>query len=144
MTRRLTEDRFTAFSRWWNENPRLDARTCRLNVSNLDYIAFGWGRPETYLMLIEEKRFGAALKDTQRELFDTLDFVLRQYKGAVPALRGKWKPLRYFGFHVLRFAGEGPSDSASIHWDNHQISVAQLEALLRFDLDPVTLNALVA
>lgn len=48
--------------------------------------------------------------------------------------------MKSFGLHVLTFDGFGPYDSENIRWDGKPITVDQLIALVKFDIDPDTLK----
>ncbi len=134
-------DYFTAFSLWLRKQRELDSRVAKLDIQNLDYIIHGFGRNAAYLMLVEEKRFNGKQKSTQAETHSLLDQALAAFAGKIATMRGP-KPLYYFGYHLLVFSGEGPDDSEVIRWDGTAITKQVLVRLLRFELNPLTLQPL--
>jgi hypothetical protein len=111
------------------------------------------------IMFVEIKTRDADMTLAQRDTLGMLNQVLRNRKrnmhcerrgrhlsdhtplaSAYSHVRQGRVRLRMFGGHVLRFSGTCPSDSRSMTWDGKQINVHQLIALLRFDLDPDTIE----
>jgi len=152
----------TAFSRWTRNNPRLDSSAEGLSIMDVDYIIHrykthserGQSRDLQLVMLLEVKTRGGKLTPAQRDTLHMANQIVRNRRQTptkllrwqvgnppltvVSLIRQKRIALRNYGVHVLCFSGAGPDDSVRIEWDNHEIDVATLESLLRFDLDPDT------
>jgi len=151
----------TLFGRWIRSNPDLDSRH-GYSVTDQDYWIHKYKTHETrrfqLLMLVEIKTMGAELSEAQRDTLYQVNQLMRnrrqtptkelRYQTSSGPLTVKSTMLggevvmRAFGMHVLTFSGLGPDDSEWIRWDRTQISVDQLTAILRFDLDPDTLREL--
>lgn len=150
----------SSFSRWIRGNKELDSRSGYC-VIDQDY----WiHRFKTYgdrafqlLMLVEIKTLNGQLSDAQRDTLHIINQFLRNRRqtptkdlkhqpgNALPVkstMNGAFVNVRAYGMHVLQFSGLGPDDSESINWDSKPIDVATLTGLLRFDLDPDSLNPL--
>jgi hypothetical protein len=95
-TRKMNEtERSTPFSLLIREIPELDS-LLGYRTSNIDFV---WAfEPDEQYLLLEEKRFGASIKDWQMRVFRYVD----------QALRLSGDP-NYYGFHTLVFEGELPS-----------------------------------
>jgi len=151
----------TLFGRWIRGNPELDSGDGYV-VTDQDYWIhkykhFG-NRSFQCLMLVEIKTMGARLSASQTETLYIANQLMRnrrqtptkelkhQAGGGVTKvwsiMNNTHVVLKAFGMHVLTFSGLGPEDSDWIKWDNRQIDEKVLTQLLRFDLDPDTLNPL--
>jgi hypothetical protein len=149
----------TAFSRWTRENPELDSAegTC---IIDQDYWVHRFktyiGREFQLLMGVEVKTFSAKPTPAQRDTLIALNQVLRNRR-STPTKENKYQAgtapmrvfssmqkreicLRVFGVHLLTFSGSGPEDSSVIMWNHQRITKEVLTKILRFDLDPDTLN----
>jgi hypothetical protein len=105
-------------------------------------------------MLVEIKTLGCELTDNQRDTLHIANQLMRNRKqknlnfqagtgvGVIgrSLITGKNIILRAYGMHVLRFSQLGPDESEWMKWDNKDIDKPTLTAILRFDLDPDTLN----
>jgi len=148
------------FSRWLRECPDLDSNGAGLCVMDTDYIFHRFrtqlGRAFQCLMIVEVKTQNAEMSDAQRDTAGILNQLTRNRR-QTPTKALHWQagngPLKLrsfiakrdvnvksFGFHLLTFDGYGPLDSENIRWDKKPITIDQLIALLKFDLDPDTLR----
>ena len=149
----------TSFGRWIRENKDLDS-SIGYCVSDQDYWVhkfktFG-NREFQCLMLVEIKTMGANLSLAQKDTLHTVNQVMRNRK-QTPTKELKFQAgcgplktyslvakreitLRCYGMHVLTFSGLGPTDSDYIKWDSRNVQIDTLTKLLRFDLDPDSLN----
>lgn len=148
------------FSRWLRECPELDSIGAGLSVMDTDYIFHRFrtelGRVFQCLMIVELKTKNAEMSDAQKDTAGILNQLTRNRR-QTPTSELRWQagnaPLkvrsyiakrdvnvRSFGVHLLTFDGYGPGDSESIRWDKNLITIDQLIALLKFDLDPDTLR----
>lgn len=116
MTRQRLDSHSTEFGLWLRQQKELDQRFGYL-TTNLDFI---WGNyNKQKWMLIEEKRYGAKLRQAQLDMIELVDKCCR----ADP---------RYQGFHLLTFSGTSPEDGV-IYWDDKEVSKEQLTKLLSFE-----------
>lgn len=151
----------TDFGRWIRNNPLLDSGK-GFSVHDQDYWIHRFktheGRAFQLLMMVEIKTHGADVTEAQRDTLHAVNQVLRNRR-QTPTKRLKWQAgnaplsvyssmmrrntmLRVYGMHVLRFSGNGPTDSESIRWNGKLVDEETLTSLLRFDLDPDTLQPL--
>jgi len=115
------------------------------------------GRDFQLIMMVEIKTMGASLSMAQRDTLHIINQITRNRKqtptkdlkyqaGLCPISKvfscasDKKVYLRSYGAHVLTFSGLGPDDSECIKWDTTKIDHEILTNILRFDLDPDTLN----
>jgi len=148
-----------AFSRWLCNHPELQSKdgfTCTDHDKCWHRFRTDHGRDFQLMMILEIKNFGAVLSESQRDTLYTENQLLRNRRqtptkqlqwqaGIAPlkvwsTMRKRYVWVRHFGVHVLRFSDQGPEDSEWIEWDRHHIDCKQLLALLKFDLDPDTLQ----
>lgn len=147
----------TLFGRWIRNNPSLDSRD-GFSVIDQDYWVHRFkvdgNRLFQCLMLVEIKTNSAELTAAQRDTLHVINQLMRNRRSTptkhdpqcgntlkvVSTFSGKKAELRAYGMHVLRFSGLGPDDSKEMWWNKTRISVDQLTALLRFDLDPDSLR----
>jgi hypothetical protein len=116
MTRKRIDGHSTEFGLWLRDQKTLDQRLGYL-TTNLDYI---WGNyNKQKWMLIEEKRYGSALRQAQMDMIELVDNCCK----ADP---------RYKGFHFLQFQNTSPEDGA-IFWNGVQISKDELLKKLAFE-----------
>lgn len=122
------------------------------------------------LMMVEVKTHGAMPSSSQSDTLCALDQALRNRK-TTPTIKRRyqsndslkviysqmengWVRFRCFGMYLLKFSGNGPEDSdliewgrpvnmhlAEIEWKMTAINIRQMIDLLKFDLDPDTLNS---
>ena len=157
----------TAFERWVRNHPQLDSRTAGIVRFDLDLLLHRYAglidglgsRDIQCLMFIEVKTYGSRVTDAQRDTLFTLNQVLRNRKpnrhrakrGAhledhIPLAKTySWcnkrrVALKLFGGHSLRLSAGCPEKSAWIEWDHKAIDVDALVRLLRFEIDPDTLE----
>lgn len=100
-------------------------------------------RAINHVMFIEEKSNGADLTFGQRDLMFILHQLFRwadrKYK-RFKTVRGDWVRVRWWGYFKLRYSGATIEDSEFILWNKRQITLHELEQLLRFELNPRTLR----
>ena len=151
----------TLFGRWIRNNDQLDSAK-GFCVTDQDYWVHRFkthgNRAFQCLMLVEIKTHGADLTLAQTDTLHIVNQVMRNRRatptkdlkfqaGIAPlkvrsSMAGHLVTLKSFGMHVLTFSGLGPEDSEWIRWDRQEISEGQLTSLLRFDLDPDSLQPL--
>jgi hypothetical protein len=146
----------SAFSEWLRSVPGLDSRKAALYITDLDWIIHNYATTEDRngprrfqnLMIIEEKSNGAVVRPEQQDTLQAIDQALRPLSrreegkasvSRITALDGSSTKLSYYGLHYLTFTGRGPLDG-KIQWDGKEITVDQLERLIRFDLHPFSLR----
>lgn len=112
-------------------------------------------RTVQYLMFVEVKTFGAMPTEAQRDTLNVVGQFLRNRNDTpskkhylqVPGMgnyvhstmSNSLVRIRAFGAHLLVFERKSPLDGW-IKWNKFYISVGQLEKLLRFELDPDSLQ----
>ena len=150
----------TMFGRWIRNNRELDSAKGYC-VTDQDYWIHRFkthgDRSFQCIMLVEIKTMGAELSAAQNDLLWIIDQIMRNRRdtptkkdtrtqagmGVVKVrsvISKREVVLKAFGVHVLTFSALGPDDSSWITWDKKQIDQETLTGLLRFDLDPDTLN----
>ncbi len=97
-------------------------------------------------MLIEVKECMAKLAFSQEQTHRALDALCRkgnlafaeQYVNGHAGINGHTErmPIRYDGFHVVRFSGTHPDDSCTILWDARNVTRDELVDLLSFRVYP--------
>ena len=150
----------TAFGRWIRNHPRLDSGDGFAFVDQ-DYWCHQFkthsqGRDFQLIMGIEIKTRQGSLSASQRDTLYIVNQLMRNRR-ETPTKKLKFQSgsaslkvhsivanrsvnVKCFGIHLLQFSGMGPSDSDWMKWDGDMINEDQLVQLLRFDLDPDTLN----
>jgi hypothetical protein len=133
----MTKKRFvsgeTPFGAWLRENPKLDAQSEGLYVTDLDYTLFRF-KPGVLFML-EVKTRGGQVGRHQNELLSILDQACRSVDGNVfDTLRGRRK-LRFCGVYRLILSGTTPEDSewmkfGRIGSESYLITVPELEMMM--------------
>ena len=152
----------TMFGRWIRNNPELDSSK-GYAVTDQDYWIHAYktegSREFQCLMLVEIKTMGRNLSNAQRDTLLIVDQLMRNRKQTPTTgeirrqagsglarvhshYLGREVNLKALGMHVLTFSGLGPDDSSRITWDKKEITTETLTKILRFDLDPDTLNKL--
>uniref|UniRef100_A0A6M3LMQ3 Uncharacterized protein n=1 Tax=viral metagenome TaxID=1070528 RepID=A0A6M3LMQ3_9ZZZZ len=152
----------TSFGRWIRNNAELDSQKGYC-VTDQDYWIHQFktfrGKDFQLIMMVEIKTMGAPLSMAQKDTLHMINQITRNRKqtptkdlqyqaGVCPVSKvyslasGKKVYLRVYGVHVLTFSGLGPDDSEWMKWDLSEIDKAELTQILRFDLDPDTLNAI--
>ena len=151
----------TMFGRWIRNNCELDSAKGYC-VTDQDYWIHKFknfeNREFQLLMLVEIKTMGADLTPAQMDTLYMINQLMRnrretptkalQYQAGTgvstvfSTMNGRHVNLRAYGMHVLRFSHLGPDDSDKIIWDKTLINKKVLTSILRFDLDPDTLNPL--
>lgn len=153
----------SAFERWMRHHPDLDSREAGVVRFDCDVLLHRYAlhtdkkssRHIQCLMFVEVKTCGAVLDLAQQDTFSLLSQVLRNRRpNRHHSKRGRhaenhvplaevWSHfrrgmvrLRMFGVHLLRLSGQCPLTSEWMEWDSKRISLDQLIALLRFELDP--------
>ena len=136
------------FSDWLRRNPRLDSKDYNLSASDCDMLVHRFknivdGRADRQLqciMLVEVKTRLAAAGFAQRDTMRLVNTLMRKGDRMVAKNeRGERFRVRSFGVHFIRMSGTCPTDSEVMYWDDHSISVEQLERVLRFEIHPTTL-----
>jgi hypothetical protein len=151
----------TLFGRWIRNHPDLDSGK-GYSVIDCDYWVH---RFKTYedrefqcIMLVEVKTHESNLSKAQRDTLFIVNQIMRnrrqtptkdkKYEAgdsilkAYSVMLGRKVNVKVFGVHKLVFSGLGPDDSKWISWDDQMIDEPTLARILRFDLDPDTLNPL--
>jgi len=120
-------DRFTPFSAWLRElGPPLDSRN--ISNQNLDYVWHNYR--ESWIITIEEKRFGAWCNRAQSDTHGIVSQMLSNSSGMqVQTLRGI-RPCEYRGHYVIRFSQTTPDDSDTIIINGQPVDKAALMRLL--------------
>jgi hypothetical protein len=122
----LSEDSWgTPFSRWLREYGP-DSQRGGLDVQNLDYVLFNY--KDGSIGLLEEKQYwgkqSAAQADTHGIVAQLIEDACK--RGVKVKTRRGWRPMRWSGYHLLRFSAAGPADSTGIEWDGVQITAEEL------------------
>lgn len=151
----------TMFGRWIRNNRELDSAKGYC-VADQDYWIHRFktfeNREFQLLMLVEIKTMSAELTPAQIDTLYMVNQLMRNRRetptkslqhqtgsgvtSVFSTMRGRHVSLRAYGMHVLRFSGLGPEDSEEIVWDRTPITKDVLTSILRFDLDPDSLNPL--
>lgn len=156
----------TGFGRWIRERRDLGSVKIGLAVNDVDfsvhrYKTDAWGRDLQLFMEIEVKTHGAEPSKSQSDTLVLKDQLLNNRKNTPTKINAKSQAsyairraysLQHkkvitvwsFGCYLLQFEQIGPDDSQWIKWGKRRtiITEDQLAALLRFDLDPDTLQPL--
>ncbi len=139
----------TPFSEWVRNNPRLDSRKFGVANQDIDWIWHQWlascdtigDRTINHILLIEEKSHGADLSPSERDVMFLIDQVLRKTTTQrLTTLRGDRVNVRIWGYFKLRYSGETILSSNTVWWNKRIITVDQLEEILRFEVDPRTMQ----
>ena len=152
----------TAFGRWMRHEPALDSREgivcfdCDILLHRYQIaIDKGKSREIQCLMFVEVKTFNADMSPSQRDTMTLFSQVLKNLRSdrrgrkagdhktmalAFSWLLGRSVRLRMFGGHLLQLSGADPLTSDTMKWDHKPITRDQLVALLRFELDPHSLQ----
>lgn len=156
----------TAFERWMRNERALDSRDGIVRF-DCDVLLHRYKccvdkkstRDLQCLMFLEIKTFNAELSEAQRDTLSLMSQVLRNRRRnihrdrrgrhahdhdplalAFSWLLGRDVRIRMFGGHLVRLSGADPLTSDRIEWDHRPITLNQLIALLRFELDPDSLS----
>lgn len=163
MTCTRTFGRDVAFMDWIRTNPTLDSRRDRMSVVDIDVLIHRYrDRHEPNpkkridnLLVLETKshaRGPAQLTLAQDDTWSVLNAlwrsrVRRDNTGAVRnypvVVNGERRRVRWWGVHVLAMTGDRPENSDHGMWWNERtdpVSVDMLECLLRFEIDPFTMQ----
>lgn len=149
----------TAFSRWIRRYPELASEE-GYGLADQDLVWHKFrikqSRDFQLMMDIEVKTHGADLTLSQRDtLLIRHQLIANRYE--TPTKKTRWQAghtvrwvfsailgrktwVRHFGVHVLRLENTAPNDSEWIEWDKKRIDEATLVSILKFDLDPDTLQ----
>lgn len=137
------------FRRWVQANPRLDSTKAGLVATDCDLLLHKYkthydrcgDRTVQHMMWLEYKQFGAQLSPSQRDTLFMLHQALKTKTRKVKSsITGDVVTLRFWGVHVLRMSGADPTESSIMFWNKRRINVYDLEQLLRFDINPITLK----
>jgi hypothetical protein len=96
-------------------------------------------------MFIEEKSHLSEPSTSQRETLSIFRQILnpsapKPFRKKVLSKINKMNvDIVFWGHHLLQFANTGPEDGL-IFWDHKRVSIGGLEDILRFDVNPYTLN----
>jgi len=149
----------TAFGRWIHDHPDLDSIYEGFVTQDLDIFVHkyknNYEREVECIMLIEVKTFGKKPDICQRDTLSIIGQFLRNRKPtnykrmrmqlsatemkAYSRLKNKYVKVRGFGYHLLQFEKDNP-ENGWIKWDNKLINKKMLIKILRFEVDPDTLN----
>ncbi len=149
----------TAFSRWVRQQKDLDSNRDGIVLCDSDMIVhrykFDHDRLYQCIMLVELKRHGAELTDSQRDTLAVFGQFLRNDKKTscknrraqaenrpsrvFSVMSNKVVRCRAFGAHLLTLENTTP-DNGWVRWDKADITKGQLIKLLRFELHPETLR----
>jgi hypothetical protein len=150
----------TEFLKWLRLNKEIDSKIHRITANDVDvtlhkYKAHrdGMGGREVQLMMnVEVKTFGAVPNPNQAQTtFFQHQFLDNRRRLLVDSKTGKKHSVWHFGYYVLVLDKDKPEDGCTVRWcvflDNgnlsaSRISTEELEAVLRFDLRPDTLQKL--
>lgn len=121
----------------------------------------GWDRSVQYLMKIEVKTHGAMVGTAQMDTINAVDNLLRTKPWKEHRVSGRLVPghpqntrkvfsrmagqdvrIICHGVHILRMSAETPGSSEWLKWDEREISVSELERIMRYELDPDSLRVL--
>lgn len=149
-----------AFCDWVRQHP--DLPSSQIGIADMDLFIhryrFTHGRGFDCFCLIEVKTRSAPASPSQRDTLNMIGQLLRHSRKRTPTkkrifkqasnppaelystMRKSWVPYKAFGYHLLQLDGSTPDDSQEIRWDHHFINRPTLIRLLRFELDPDTLN----
>lgn len=157
----------SAFERWMRNEPKLDSRSAGIVRFDCDVLVHKYKvavdkkstRDLQCLMFIEVKTHNADVDMAQKDTLSLLAQALRNRRRnkhrdkrgrhcgdhdplamAFSWLLGRSVRLRMFGGHLLRLSGADPLSSDRMWWDGKPITLDQLLALLRFELDPDSLH----
>lgn len=155
------------FKQWIRNEPELDSVQHGLVVMDCDQIVHRYKthtdklgtRDVQCLMIIEVKTHGAKVTLAQRDTLSLLSQLLNNmrdtptYKSTKRRANDKTRDVNAhshmigrsirvfsFGAFLLTMSGDCPETSEWIKWDNKDIDIATLIRILRFDLNPVTLQ----
>jgi hypothetical protein len=142
----------SGFSKWTREEPRIASRL-GYAMLDIDFVWHQWlaredrigQRTVNHLMLIEEKSRGKDLQMSQRDTMYLIDQAMTdcdKRRLMVRTIRGDKVRIRWWGYHKLRYAGDAPDTSEWITWDKKPVSLDELVAILRFELNPRNLKPL--
>ena len=138
------------WQRWIRNNPRLDSIRRGLSIQDIDmwihqyktFVDHVGTREVNNLMLVEVKENNGLSDYAQRDTLLIADQLLRtgnQYRRIRDA-SGRFRKVRCWGMHTLRFSSSSPEVSDLITWDDKAIDLTMLEDLLVFQRDPDTLQ----
>lgn len=129
MTRQaIHTDTMTPYSLWLRQLARpLDSSV--FSNHNLDYVWHNYR--ENWLLLMEEKRFGATCTPSQRDTHGVVDQMLSYASGmTVNTLRGR-RMVEYRGYYLVQFSATTPDDSEWIRINGTNCTRSDLIGLLR-------------
>ena len=157
----------TAFCRWMREQKELDSQSSGVVRADCDHIVHRYRLPmyskDVQAMMIVEVKTHVTfstehpIRITELDTLHLANQVLfsdcstdlytdekwvpnRQPCKAYSAYSRRWVQVVFYGVHGLYFSGTHPTNSDRIEWDRKQITPMQLVQLLRFDLNPDTLE----
>jgi hypothetical protein len=153
MTTPRRDDKQEPWAAWVQENPRLHSVRDGLCCTNSDLWVHRYAtkpdkvgtRELQHLMLIEVNTFGAVMDErSQGDTYHLIDQVMRRDRGKrgryYKRRTGEKRWVRCWGVHYIRMSGDTPPNSEWLTWDGKEVTVLQLEELLRFERDPDTLK----
>lgn len=150
------------FLGWLRDNERLDSIKNGVVATDCDlwihkYKTIG-SREYQFLMLLEIKEYGKHVDKWQRDTLHIANQLLRNRKNKTKfqvsdeprvssvfsVLANRHVSVCCFGVHSLIIHGDGRDTSeCRLTWDSkHEITAAQLESLLLFEIDPDDLSVL--
>lgn len=140
------------FEDWLRNHQELDSIVQRLSISNSDFWIHQYRshtdrvgeRTVDNIMLVEVKIENADIPFAQRDTLILVNQLLRRssdnrYK-VLKDTRGSRRLVQCFGVHLLQLSSDRPDNSAAIRWDRVGIDEETLVRLLRFELNPYSLE----
>jgi len=149
------------FSGWLRRQEDLDSITRCLAVTDCDFMVHGYNiasdvlgkRELQHMMCLEVKTYGGMPPPWQRQSLFFAHQLLHQKRKLLCSHTHKRRMVWHFGYYVLSLHGACPPDDPNgyvtwAHFDEtgcvvgKTITVATLKQILRFELDPNTLEPL--
>lgn len=140
------------FEDWLRKNKELDSIVQRLSISNSDFWIHQFRshrdrvgeRSIDNIMLVEVKTDGADIPFAQRDTLILVNQLLRRssnnrYK-VLKDMKGLRRLVQCFGVHLLQLSSDRPDNSDLIRWDRVAVTEDMLIRIIRFDLNPYTLE----
>ena len=140
------------FSKWSRSDKIIDSRTEGIYASDTDvwhgrYLRYKDRqglRTIQHCIEIEVKNFGKEIDANQLEMISFHQQIREKLVGKPHKVKDRnGKPITFYdwGIHTLICSGASPKDSATLIWDGGRfITIDQLRGILRFELDPRTLE----
>jgi len=149
----------SAFSAWLRSEPRLDSRSARLSVQDVDFWIHKYrasrdtrgSRSVDHMMLLEVKTHGRRVDFAQREtlglarrLLDS-KFVFNdneRVRTTKLTMNNEVREVKFYGYFALELSEGCPLTSETIRWHGRVIDLEVLIEVLDFARHPRTLRPL--